>query len=237
MTTNAIQVPAFVALDGLLLDDAIEMVTACGPHVQGFKIHDLWDQEGSSVVEILKQAGAPQVWVDLKLADTKRTVKYRVEAVVNAGGDMVTIHCNAGPECARTAIKAANHRVSVIGVTLLTSIDEQNAKNLFNAEPQELVERWACLGHEYGLRQFVCSPKEVGMLNQLRKEGILSDSTFITPGVRSPNRETGSGQKRVGTPAGAIQNGASFVVLGGQVTRADNPLDELLKVGDEIKAV
>jgi len=126
----------------------------------------------------------------------------------------------------------AGGRLQLLAVTVLTSFDESDLRQMgYPCSVSELVELRVRNAMEAGVNGIVCSPVEVA-----RVRGITGpDAILVTPGVRSAGAAVGD-QKRVATPAEAMANGANYLVIGRQVTRAADPRGEMLKILDEIRA-
>lgn len=202
----------YIALDGLTKQQALSLVRKLSksPYagvIAGFKIHDLWDVCGPGIVRELKGAGAKEVWADLKLNDTPKTVGLRAAAVAKAGADLISVHASAGIRALRGAT-AQNLRVAAI--TALTSLDSKEVKEIFGAAPKTAVTKLARIAKKAGVWGVVCSTEEV---RELPKLGLHC----IVPGIQF-GAKRGSNQKRIGTPAQALKNGASYLVIGTAIT-------------------
>lgn len=216
-----------VALDGLGADESLMLVREIGG-VYAVKIHDLWDREGPGVVQVLKDAGAPRVWVDLKFKDIPNTVGLRARAVRDAGADIVTVHASGEIEMMQAALEHGPSEI--FAVTVLTSLSEEQAHLLHGQPSKAAVLYMARLAKLAGVHSVVCSPQEVGVLV---KRPELEGMEFIVPGIRPAGAETAD-QKRVNTPAAAIKAGASRLVVGRPVTQADDPIRALDQIAEEI---
>ena len=218
-----------LALDGMQIEDAKKLIEVVGHLCASMKIHDLYDHLGLKVVDTLKQAGAKQIWIDGKFHDIPKTVGNRVSAVVGNGANIITVHASGGIPMMEAAINAATtqcyERVAdVFAVTLLTSLSPEDIARIYNHgdTPLDL----ARMAKEAGVQGIVCSPQEVGWLS---RQEDLKGMRFITPGVRSPGADVGD-QQRVGTPAQAVADGATDLVIGREVTTAADPLAVLEKI-------
>ena len=218
-----------LAADGLALDATLRLVDQLRGGVYGVKIHSLWDRHGPDVVKQLLDAGAPRVWVDLKLHDIPETVRDRAKAVAESGAHMITVHASGGIEMMMTACESW---LEIIAVTVLTSLDEDQVHLLHGNPSKATVLSLARLAKLAGVASVVCSPREVGIL---AKRPELADMVFITPGVRSPGVASDD-QKRVDTPMNALLAGATRLVIGRQITKAEDPLAALNLIEEEINA-
>ncbi len=227
----------FLALDGLGKEAACELVRKIvdSPHaasVEGFKIHDLWDQEGPTIVRALKDAGAKKVLADLKLHDVPNTVGLRAKAVAASGADFVTVHASGGIEMMQAA---AVGDIQVIAITILTSLSEEDTHLLCGQPAKAAVlerARWARLA---GVNNLVCSAHEVGVL---AKRFEMRSIRLIVPGIRLKGKSAvDDNQKRVDSPRAAFEAGAYQVVIGSEVTGASDPLAVLGEIVAQIAAV
>ena len=217
-----------LALDGLALDKCLDLTRRLGDRIYAVKGHDLFDREGLGVVRMLQDAGAPRVWVDFKLHDIPNTVKLRARAIAESGAGILSVHASGEVEMMMAAAEAGP--AEIYAVTLLSSLEE-NQGNLLSGHPSGAtalyLARLAKLARVHGI---VCSPNEVGILaGNTELEGLK----FITPAVRSVGEATND-QKRVGTPAGAVASGATHIVVGRQVTEAEDPLEAFYQIEEEI---
>ncbi len=222
-----------LALDGM--DQSSISILLCPGSAARFahtlKIHDLWDRMGSRAVSYLKHTARDErvrVWADLKLNDTPQTVASRAKAVREAGAHSLTVHANAGVDSIRAALD--NGPSEVIAITVLTSISPPHCYEMYNRSCEEQVQYLANLALSEGVSSLVCSGHEVAMLREK-----FPEATLIVPGVRMPGSDA-RGQKRIVTPWDAFKNGASRVVLGSEVTKADNPAAAFTNIINETKA-
>ena len=133
-------------------------------------------------------------------------------------------------EAAREAIEQSASRPWLIGVTVLTSLETNDLVEVgFAGEPKQLVSRLAGITQECGLDGVVCSPEEVRMLREQRGE----DFVLVTPGIR-PAGSDSNDQKRIMTPAQALSDGSSYLVIGRPITQSPSPLAALQRIIDSI---
>ncbi|MBI4215660.1 MAG: orotidine-5'-phosphate decarboxylase [Parcubacteria group bacterium] len=218
-----------VALDELTLEQSLALIHKTNDKVYAYKIHNLWDQHGPSVVEQLKKAGAQKVWVDLKFKDIPNTVKLRSQAVRAAGADILTVHASGGIKMMKAALQSGIPEV--YAVTVLTSLSEEETQLLHGHSSKATVLHLAQLAKLAGVHGIVCSPQEVGILSEASE---LKPLKLIVPGVRSAG-QSAEDQQRVDTPAAAIQAGATHLVIGRQITQADDPVEALKNLSKEIE--
>jgi orotidine-5'-phosphate decarboxylase len=213
--------PVLVALDVSSQDEALQLAQRLRPHVGGFKVGlELFCSTGPSVVEAI---GADNVFLDLKFHDIPNTVAGAARAAARLGVMIFNVHCLGGVEMMRAGAEAAraiNPNTKVIGVTILTSHDAAQLKQIgLGEEPAAAVPRLAALAREAGLDGVVCSPQEI---EAVRRE-CGPDFLLVTPGVRPAGAELGD-QKRVMTPQQALQAGANWLVVGRPITAAADPV-------------
>ncbi|MGB6975008.1 MAG: orotidine-5'-phosphate decarboxylase [Terracidiphilus sp.] len=213
-----------VALDVPDAKAALELVNQLEQTCRWFKVGlELFVGAGPAVLEPLVARGH-SVFLDLKLHDIPNTVAGAVCSAGTMGARMLTVHALGGPAMLRAAREAAEgiaHRPELLAVTMLTSMDrvQMDAVGLAKT-PAAQVELLARMGSEAGIRGFVCSPHEVSALRELSgPEGVL-----VIPGIRPAGAATGD-QKRVATPAEALQRGASYLVVGRPITQATQPAE------------
>ena len=206
-----------LAVDVSTGDDAVRLVRSTA-HVFGvFKIGlELFCSEGPGVVHRLKSVGASRVFLDLKLHDIPRTVGGAVRRVAKLGVDYLTVHTAGGEEMMRAAQSEAADGLKLLGVTVLTSLDEDAMRATgVGMSLTELVTRRGVLAREAGLGGLVCSPNEVGRLRSELGPGV----DLVTPGIRFAGQAK-QDQKRTLDPASALRQGASLLVIGRAVTGA-----------------
>lgn len=213
-----------VALDVPKAASANQLVAELENTCHWFKVGlELFIAAGPAVIETFVARGH-SVFLDLKLFDIPNTVAAAVRSAASLGVRMISLHAAGGPAmlfAAHSALDGIPDAPELLAITVLTSMDQQqvNAVGL-NRSPVEQVGLLARLGIESGIRGFVCSPQEVASLRTLTgPEGVL-----VTPGIRPAGSKPGD-QKRVATPAEALRQGASYLVVGRPITQADDPAE------------
>ena len=213
-----------VALDVDNRREAVEKVTSIGDAVDFYKIGlELFTSEGPDVVKAVKDLGK-RVFLDLKLHDIPRTVERSVRAGAKLGADLMTIHSVGGRAMVRAAADAAAEfgaaGPKILAVTVLTSLDQSDLADIGVAgrTPAEQVAAMAKFATDNGAHGLVCSPREVGALSSALPAGTI----FVTPGVRPAGSAVGD-QKRVATPADAVRDGATHLVVGRPILGAPDP--------------
>jgi len=196
---------------------------------------ELYATAGLEMVSRLKELGF-RVFLDLKLHDIPTTVARTMRVLTRSGADWIDVHCSGGYEMMRQAVLAAReegektgYKPQVIGVTVLTSMDECQLRQELGVGRtiDQQVLAFAELAKEAGLQGVVASPREVAMLRRT----LGDDFTLITPGIR-PKWSAANDQVRVLTPSEAIASGSSLIVIGRPVTRAEDPLEALNRLWD-----
>jgi orotidine-5'-phosphate decarboxylase len=220
-----------VALDVPSAAEARALVAALGETADFYKVGlELYAAAGMDFVRELKGQGK-RVFLDLKLYDIGEQVKRAVAAISLSGVDFLTIH--AVKQVMRAAVAGRGESLKLLAVTVLTSFDDQDILDDGCALTlAELVEKRVGHAMNSGVDGIVCSSLEVAKVRKITGPKM----TLVIPGVRSPGKSVGD-QKRVATPAEAIANGADYLVVGRQVTRAEDPRAELLKILDEIMLI
>ncbi|WP_422344005.1 orotidine-5'-phosphate decarboxylase [Parasphingorhabdus sp.] len=210
--------PIFVALDTPILDKAVALSKSINGHVGGLKLGlEFFCANGHHGVHEIQKIGLP-IFLDLKLHDIPNTVAKAMQAINVLEPAIVTVHASGGRAMMEDAKAAAGSNTKVVGVTLLTSLDQNDMGKIgYNGTPHDQVERLANLAAEAGLDGIVCSGNEVGAAHKIWKEGY-----FVVPGLRPANGKAGD-QKRTVTPRAARDNGASVLVIGRPITAAEDP--------------
>jgi orotidine-5'-phosphate decarboxylase len=221
--------PLIIALDFESAKEACEVVTALGSNANFYKVGmELYAAAGPDFVRHLVDQGK-QVFLDLKFYDIGETVKRATAAVVRTGATLLTVHGSMA--VMRAAIEGrGDSKLRLLGVTVLTSFDEQDMRELgFPCEPATLVLHRALNAKDSGMDGVVVSPLEAANVRRV----LGPDMLVVTPGVRSAGASRGD-QKRVATPAEALHDGASYLVIGRQVTRAADPVAAIDAIRAEI---
>jgi orotidine-5'-phosphate decarboxylase len=214
-----------VALDVSSTTAAQRIVAAVGDSALTYKVGmQLYTAEGPRIVRDLVTAGR-RVFLDLKYHDIPTTVGAAVKEAAQLGIGMLTVHAAGGGKMLRTAVEAAranNPSLLVLGVTVLTSLDENDLEKIgFRGTVRDEVLRLAALALANGCKGIVTSAREA---STLRSE-LGDDFAIVTPGVRPAGSGYGD-QVRVVTPAEAIAAGASHIVVGRPITEAADPAAE-----------
>ena len=210
--------PIFVAIDTPDLERALAIAKAVREHVGGVKLGlEFFSAAGPEGVRRIAALGLP-LFLDLKLHDIPNTVAKAVAALAPLDPAILTVHATGGHEMLLAAKRAAPPATKVVAVTLLTSLDEADLGDLgIQWSPADQVTRLARLAREAGVDGIVCSGAEVSEARAAWPNGF-----FVVPGIRPAGADVGD-QKRVATPAGALKDGASVLVIGRPITAAADP--------------
>jgi orotidine-5'-phosphate decarboxylase len=222
--------PIIIALDVESAGEARRLVERLGDDVSFYKVGmELYAAAGIEFVRELTGAGK-QVFLDMKYYDIGETVKRATARVAASGARLLTVH--AVPQVMRAAVEGrGGSALQILAVTVLTSLDDGDLATMgYRLGVKELVGLRARQAMEAGVDGLVCSPLEVAEVRRI----VGPKAVLVTPGVRSAGAGKGD-QKRVATPAEALRDGASYLVIGRQVTRAADPQAEVRRICDEIR--
>ncbi|MBO8415231.1 MAG: orotidine-5'-phosphate decarboxylase [Proteobacteria bacterium] len=222
------------ALDYPDAASALECARRLKPELCALKVgKELFTAAGPQLVSKLQELGF-KIFLDLKFHDIPNTTAKAVAAAARLGVWMVNVHCSGGRvmmEAAAEAAASQAHKPILIGVTVLTSMDEAQLKDLGITDPiDEVVLRLAALAKECGLDGVVSSAREAALI----KERIAKPFVNVTPGIRPAGAALGD-QKRVLTPLEALKAGADYLVIGRPITQAADPVAALERINAEIK--
>jgi orotidine-5'-phosphate decarboxylase len=208
-----------VALDVPSASEAQKLVARIGDVAGIYKVGlQLFVAEGPSIVRDLVSSGR-RVFLDLKLHDIPTTVALAVKSAAELRVDMLTIHASGGAAMLRAATEAAAGRLNLLAVTVLTSLNDEDMQEIgVSGRASDQVLRMAVLAQSAGCQGIITSPRESLMVRKALGEGFA----IVTPGIRPAGAETND-QQRIATPAQAISNGASHIVVGRPITHASDP--------------
>lgn len=226
--------PVFVALDTPDLSRALEIAKAVKPFVGGLKIGlELLTAQGPAGISKIVETGMP-VFADTKFHDIPNTVAAAAREIAKFGVAIFNIHASGGEAMMKAALEAsasANPRPKVIGVTVLTSLNDDDLQAVGQATPADAqVTRLAKLAKASGLDGVVCSPREIALV----RKACGPDFLIVTPGVRPAGAALGD-QRRVMTPAEAVRAGANILVIGRPITGASDPAAAAKAIASEIE--
>lgn len=222
MTEGLPRSPIIVALDVADAGAALSLAARLDPTLCRVKVgKELFTRAGPAVVEQLQNAGF-EVFLDLKFHDIPNTVAQALRAAADLGVWMVNVHASGGRrmlEAAANALLASRQAPLLIGVTVLTSMDQSDLDELgYRETVAERVLRLATLTASAGLDGVVCSAQEAPALRCACGDSFA----LVTPGIRTAGDDAGD-QRRVVTPAAALALGSDYLVIGRSVTSAADP--------------
>ncbi|WCT72027.1 orotidine-5'-phosphate decarboxylase [Sphingomonas naphthae] len=209
----------FVAIDTPDLARAKALAERVHTHVGGLKLGlEFFAAHGQAGVREIAAIGLP-IFLDLKLHDIPNTVASAVQALSSLKPAILTVHAAGGRAMMEDAKAAAPPGTKVVAVTVLTSLDGGDLADIGvgQPDPHAQVERLTALARDAGLDGVVCSGNEVAAARKLWPKGY-----FVVPGVRPEGGAVGD-QKRTITPRQALDNGASVLVIGRPITKAEDP--------------
>lgn len=218
--------PVIVALDFAEAQQALVFADRLEPRACRLKVgKELFTAAGPALVEALQQRGF-EVFLDLKFHDIPNTVAAALRSAAQLGVWMVNVHASGGRrmlEAAAAAVEPFAKPPVLIAVTVLTSLDEEDYRELdMPGSIEDRVRALALLSADCGLAGVVCSAREAPLLRRACPPGFV----LVTPGIR-PAGSVADDQRRVVTPAQALADGASYLVIGRPITRAEDPMAAL----------
>ncbi|WP_300433552.1 orotidine-5'-phosphate decarboxylase [uncultured Thalassolituus sp.] len=221
MTTTS---PIVVALDFPSMDQALAMADQLDPDLCRVKVgKELYTATGPAILEELHKRNY-EVFLDLKFHDIPNTCAKAVGVAADLGVWMVNVHASGGQrmmEAARNELEKKSHKPLLIGVTVLTSMEQCDLAGIgLDIEPMVQVERLAKLAQSSGMDGVVCSAREVSLIRDVCGPGFLT----VTPGIRPEGADIGD-QKRVMTPREAVEAGVDYMVIGRPVTSSLYPAE------------
>ncbi len=225
-----------VALDFPSVEQALAMADRLDSARCRVKVgKELFTRGGPKVVQALVERGF-EVFLDLKFHDIPNTVAAACRAAADLGVWMINVHAFGGRKmmaAARGALEGLQNPPLLIAVTVLTSLDTDDLAEVgISSTPEQMVLRLARLAQESGMDGVVCSARELAPL----RAALPAEFLTVTPGIR-PRGAAVADQKRVMSPADAIQAGASYLVVGRPVTAAKQPRQALTAIEAEIAGI
>ena len=230
-----------VALDVSTMEQMKDIVDTLGDAVSFYKVGmEPFYAAGEDTVAYLRDCGK-SVFLDLKLHDIPNTVAQGVKSLTRLGANLITIHGQGGAVMLKAAADAAREAAEELGVerpkllaiTVLTSFDDTTWSGIGGQLPiADQVRRLALLAKDAGVDGVVASPLEAKLI----REACGDDFLIVTPGIR-PAFAAANDQKRIATPSSALRDGASRLVIGRPITKADNPREAVRMILEEMEAV
>lgn len=222
-----------VALDVPTVKEMEEALNRLPDTIEWYKVGlELFCAEGPSVLDPLKKRNK-KIFLDLKLHDIPRTVANAVITAASHGVNLMTVHAIGGRamlEAAADAARTCANPPKLVAVTTLTSLSQDDFVDLGitrNVSEQALA--LGALAISSGIDGLVTSAHEAGALRKKFPNALL-----VTPGIRMPNGDIGD-QKRVATPAFAVQQGATHLVVGRPILQAEDPAGAAQAIFADIK--
>jgi len=222
-----------VALDTHSAEAALQLVDRIGAACGFYKVGlELFTAAGPSIVTALRER-EKQVFLDLKLHDIPNQVAGAVARAGDLGVKFLTVHATGGREVLVAAVGAAPPSTTLLGVTVLTSLDAAGLETLFGRRVDDAgaeADRLARMVRDAGLGGVVCSAAEAARVRRTMGPGRC----IVTPGIR-PAGAPVDDQRRVRTAAEAFAAGATHIVVGRPVTGAPDPAAAFARIGAEAR--
>jgi orotidine-5'-phosphate decarboxylase len=223
-----------VSLDFANIEDALSIVDILKGNVFFYKVGlQMFVKYGFNIIAELKKRNL-KIFLDLKLNDIPNTVAKAVEALASYSLDIINMHILSGFQAmkeAKDAVLRSSPVTKLIGVTVLTSLDDNELERLgfaFNASLE--AEKLSIIAKEAGLDGVILSAREALRIKELCGKDFIT----ICPGIRRAE-DSSDDQQRISTPAFAIKNGADYIVVGRPIIKALSPKEEALKIIKEIE--
>jgi orotidine-5'-phosphate decarboxylase len=219
---------------------ARQLVRNLHTHIGMFKIGlELFIRTGPDLIRWIGDQTGGRVFLDLKLHDIPITVERAMQGIAVLPVALTTVHCGENRSMLEAAVHGAAGKVSVLGVTVLTSVGASDLQDAgfgadITADVSRLVLHRAALAKAAGCAGVICSGKEVGLI----KTRMGQDFKAVTPGIRPVhNAMLPDDQKRVVTPTQAVSQGADYLVIGRPIRDAADPVAAADRIADEIDRV
>jgi len=215
---------AFIALDSDSNKNNLAIVKKLKNHVYGFKVgyRSFYKKDNGVLIKEIKKSS--KLFLDLKMHDIPNTVVQGLSSLINIKPDYVTLHISGGQkmlEESKKLIKKEKIKTKILGVTLLTSLDNKDIRSMYGKiTTQQLIKNFANLAKKAKIDGLICSGQDLKFLSSHKK--LLK----ITPGVSLYKREKDD-QKRTISAIEAFKNGASFIVIGREIINHKNPINAL----------
>jgi orotidine-5'-phosphate decarboxylase len=235
MTKRRFANPVFVALDTPELSHALRLGADLRPHVGGLKIGlEFITANGPDGVRRVADLGLP-VFADVKFHDIPNTVAGAARSIASLGVTIFNVHASGGAEMMRAgadAARAINPTIQVIGVTVLTSLDDDDLGAVGQSGPTaEQATRLAMLAHMSGLDGVVCAVSDLQRIGDACGRDFLK----VVPGIR-PLGSALKDQKRADTPIEACRAGADILVIGRPISAALDPVAAARAIAESLSA-
>ena len=201
-----------VALDFSNAEEVVQITSLLDPQKCVLKVGlQLYLAEGQTILKQLTDQGF-EIFLDLKLHDIPNTVHKAVAEIAQFNVLMTTIHLQGGAEMIEAA-KSAAGSTKILGVSLLTSLDEKDTQQLYGNAFENQFNKLMTVAESSSIDGIVCSPQELIKLHDFNKLKVV-------PGIR--NAQTEDDQKRTMSSEDAYAQGADYIVVGRPITQASN---------------
>ena len=223
---------SFVALDLSSPTRNFNIIKKLSPYVFGFKLgyRSFYNKKSNDLISEIKKTKC-KLFLDLKLHDIPNTVENAIDSLAKINPDYLTLHVSGGDEMIKSAVRSVKKnklKTKILGVTLLTSLDQNDSKKIYNEkDTKQLVKKFAKIANNYNIHGLVCSGEELLYLKKFNK--LIK----VSPGVKLFSRS--DDQKRVTFAHNAIENGANFVVIGRELIKSKDPIELLKKYAEQHK--
>jgi len=216
-----------VAIDTYDSEDAMSLLDQLNPELCKVKVGSVvFNALGKDFLRLVDQRGF-KIFLDLKLHDIPNTVHETILGFADCNIELLTIHLSGGKKMINSALAAAQIiKTKIIGVSVLTSLDDDDTSALFQSTTRDQVAKLFKLANETGIDGIVCSPLELDLAANILPPEMLK----ITPGIRDIT--VSDDQSRTMTAKEAIKHGASYLVIGRPISKASN-VPEALKYFNE----
>ena len=227
-------------LDVASIEAARKYIELLAEGVGLFKVGlELFVRCGPEIIDFIHRQTAARVFLDLKLHDIPATVGRAMSRIADLGVAFATVHVGETPRMLEAAVEGGAGRVGILGVTVLTSVSAKDLessgyRSIYYDDVPQLVLHRALQAHAAGCTGVICSGHEAGQI----KDRFGKDFLAVTPGIRpawSINEK--EDQRRITTPAQAINAGADYLVIGRPIRDAADPLLAAARIADEIEGV
>ena len=221
---------AFIALDSRTNSENIKIIKKLSPYVYGFKVgySAYYNKDSEKLLYEIKKRKS-KLFLDLKLHDIPNTVSNAIKSLSKDNPDYLTVHISGGKSMLEQALKTINKKklkTKLLGVTLLTSLDNKDSKIIYsNKNANSVVKKLANIANSSKIFGIICSGKDLKDL--MRFKNLLK----ITPGVKMFKRK--DDQKRIAYVHDAINDGADYVVIGRELINKKDPIALLKKYYEE----
>ena len=198
---------------------------------------ELFSRYGPDIIGMIKDNGNAGVFLDLKFHDIPVTVSRAMAAIADLGVDLATVHCGESTDMLKAAVDGGKGKTGVLGVTVLTSVSEEDLRMAgyredIAADTSKLVLKKAAMAHTAGCRGVVCSGLEVEKIKTKFGKAFLG----VTPGIRPVfGKVKKDDQHRIVTPEMAVKKGADYLVIGRPIRDADDPVAAVSAICEAIK--